>query len=268
MPQSTPLANSCATSKRRGLQVLKTTNLSKGVQHALRKKPSADRNSLTVASASGQIPKGVLRRKCKNARPKLMTRSSTRKLTGRVSFAETVNVCGYARWLAGGGGVPGDGTWITLGLGRLMQTLQEPLKSERGGTGKLDEDVPWMASARRARVLRAAMGDTTYKREWVAQRKEMRQLSRLRQESNLVADDFEPMPSSAEEARARAIAVSKEVALMSLSAFSLANDNHANQTTTSQPGDQADTNCEVVRARPIFRRPAVCDGGPCVEQVD
>merc|ERR1719198_1524312 len=109
-----------------------------------------------------------------------------------------IDVTEYSRCLGGGGGVPSDGTLMTLGLGFRTGSRREPVAVERSGKRKLDEDVPWVPSADRAAMLKVAMG-AAFDDQWEAHRLEMAQLRASRRQ-NCNDEDWHPMPTSLEEA--------------------------------------------------------------------
>lgn len=129
-----------------------------------------------------------------------------------VTFRDTVHILEYTRQLGGGGGVPNDGSYVTLGLGKCAGTATEPLAEERPGKRKLDDDAPWLPSPRRARLLRASMGTVKYRRQSQAHLKEMKVLQLERRRALRDPVDWLPMPSSMKAARRRGAEVAKACA--------------------------------------------------------
>lgn len=129
----------------------------------------------------------------------------------RITFAPTISVTEYSRCLGGGGGVPGDGTVVPLGLGKKIRTLRAPLATEKSGKRKLDEDAPWVPQPQRARILKAAMGIVRYQHQSEGHRRELAQLQAVRQQTAACEQDWFPLCTSLEEARLRALQFSREV---------------------------------------------------------
>merc|ERR1712232_415103 len=119
----------------------------------------------------------------------------------------------YTRRLGGGGGVPMSGTWISLGLGKRKRETFEALAEERCGQGKMDIDVPWMASRQRAKLLKDSMGVSAYAKERKAQLRDVREVNRSRRRSNRDLSDWQGMPTSLSDARARALEISAELSM-------------------------------------------------------
>lgn len=132
----------------------------------------------------------------------------------RVSFSPMVSVVEYKRVLGGGGGVPTDGSWVTLGLGERARTLTQPLVAPRGRKASMDEEAQcaYKPGPERAQLLKSAMGAAAYGRAWKAHKLEMARLSQQRRLANADAADVALMPSSLKEARQRALRVSADLA--------------------------------------------------------
>lgn len=169
-----------------------------------------------------------------------------------VTFHTQVDIREYSRQLGGGGGVPTDGSWVALGLGQARRAVEEPLNfadaamraaarlkevqaNDDGAPERPDEDAAsYISSSSRAKILKAAMGEQAYKREWNWHRREMAKVHVCRRISNADPADRDLMPSSMEEARARAEAVSKELAGLPLPPIS--NDMPTGTSSSSRAG--------------------------------
>jgi len=131
-----------------------------------------------------------------------------------VTFQLKIRVTEFKRVLDGGGTVPGDGTHITLGLGRPLRVQTAPLAPSRLADQPpplpIEESV-WVPPKQRERLLRQAMGDGRYFRAWSRRRKEVRRIKASRRRSNSTADDQEFMPISFQQASMRAEALAHEV---------------------------------------------------------
>jgi len=164
-------------------------------------------------------PKGILKRK------KTLREAATRDGVGwglltwlirarrRVTFRRTANLLEFSRTLDGGGTIPGDGTVLTLGLGKLLRTRRAPLLNRKSSDLRRPiEERAWVSPARRAKLLRASMGDSRFFAAWVrGYRREAVQIRASRKECNSHDKDRLLMPVSFEDARERALELSKEV---------------------------------------------------------
>jgi len=132
-----------------------------------------------------------------------------------VTFQLKIRVTEFKRVLDGGGTVPGDGTHITLGLGRPLSAQTAPLAPPRlAGQPPPPppiEESAWVPPKQRERLLRQAMGDGRYFRAWSRCQKEVRRIKAARQQSNSTAEDQELMPISLQQASMRAEALAHEV---------------------------------------------------------
>lgn len=127
-----------------------------------------------------------------------------------VTFTPSVRVTEFSRELDGGGTVPFDGTLLSLGLGKALRVKASPL-AQSSPYEKPIEERAWVPLRQRIRLLRKAMGDARYFRSWVRCRREVTRIKKSRACSNNNNDDRELMPTSFEEARSRALALSHEV---------------------------------------------------------
>jgi len=133
-----------------------------------------------------------------------------KRARGRVTFARTVQVTEFARALDGGGTVPGDGSRVTLGLGRRLRVTSAPLICARPVGERPIEERAWVPSCERVRLLRAFMGDARYTAAWLRHREEVVRVARTRKQSN--EEDLKDrllMPTSFKEARQRAEALGR-----------------------------------------------------------
>mmetsp|Transcript_61020 Transcript_61020/g.145398 ORF Transcript_61020/g.145398 Transcript_61020/m.145398 type:complete len:319 (-) Transcript_61020:22-978(-) len=128
----------------------------------------------------------------------------------RITFAGAVSVTEFARRLDGGGTIPGDGSKVTLGLGKPLKRTTVTLPGDRHKGGKPIEERAWLPTEQRIRLLRAAMGDARYFKAWVQHRKDWHQICNSRREENTHFQDRAYMPSSLAEAKQRAKALAKE----------------------------------------------------------
>jgi len=158
--------------------------------------------------------KGILRRLPLAGRKQRMARQAkSRKLwwlpcarRARVDFKADVRVAEFTRTLGGGCTLPGDGTLVTLGLGKFVRASMGRLAppARLFVARKPIEETAWVPSPLRVTILRRAMGDVRFFREWAWQRGEAIRIRRCREESKANPKDFEFMPSSLAEARDRA----------------------------------------------------------------
>lgn len=128
-----------------------------------------------------------------------------------VSFKSTVSVREYRRLLDGGGTVPGDGSSVTLGLGRLVAKSIAPLLHDRPPSQRPIEERSWMPSSKRVRMLRQSMGDNVFFGLWARRRWEVARIKRSRKRCNSDDTDCAMMPESSGEAEGRAAALHEEV---------------------------------------------------------
>lgn len=128
-----------------------------------------------------------------------------------VSFKSTVSVREYRRLLDGGGTVPGDGSSVTLGLGRLVAKSSAPLLHDRPSNKRPIEERSWVPSGKRVHMLRKAMGDNVFFGMWARRRWEVARIKRSRKRCNSDDRDSVLMPESVGEAEDRAAALHEEV---------------------------------------------------------
>ncbi|CAK0903216.1 unnamed protein product [Prorocentrum cordatum] len=129
----------------------------------------------------------------------------------RVEFAATVRVREYSRELDGprGCAVPADGSLVSLRLGRLKGRREAPLAAPRGALLPI-EDVAYVPSRDRVRLLRRSMGDHRFHVAWARGRWEMARDRRLRDERRADAGERTLMPRP-EDAHERAVRLAEEV---------------------------------------------------------
>lgn len=133
-----------------------------------------------------------------------------KRARGRVTWRRTVQVAEFARTLDGGGTVPGDGSKVTLGLGRQLRVSAAPLVARRPAGEAPIEERAWVPSCERVRLLRASMGDARYTAAWLRHREEVVRTARTRKQSNEEdPKDRLLMPTTFKEARQRAEALGR-----------------------------------------------------------
>jgi len=107
--------------------------------------------------------------------------------------------------------VPGDGSSVTLGLGRLVAKSSAPLLHDRPPSQRPIEERSWVPSGMRVHMLRKAMGDKVFFGLWAKRRWEVARIKRSRKRCNHDGADCCLMPESLEEAEGRAAALREEV---------------------------------------------------------
>jgi len=143
-----------------------------------------------------------------------------------VSFQQVVDVNEYVRRLGGGGGMPSDGSWVSLGLGEKRRSLKEPLAPEAPGAAPPRRRGVALARKRaaaaaadafsvvpmgkRVRLLKEAMGLHAYQEKLAKDKAEVLRLRVSREQSTATITQADLMPSSLQQARARAIKVAQE----------------------------------------------------------
>jgi len=132
------------------------------------------------------------------------------RLRPLISFRQFVSVTEFTREVNGGGTMPFDGTLLSLGLGRPTRLSSAPLAKSCPYEGPIEERA-WVPLQQRVRLLRKAMGDARYFRAWSRSRREALRIKRSRRGSNEHNEDRQLMPTSLQEAQARALALAKEV---------------------------------------------------------
>jgi len=126
-----------------------------------------------------------------------------------VSFREVVDVQEFTRQLGGGGGVPSDGTWVTLGLGKALGTTQEPIVDDDPEVES--KEASYIPMVQRIRLLKQSMGLETFQEERKTEKPTMEKLLRLRTQTVDEDADWENMASDIDQALARAEKLAKEV---------------------------------------------------------
>lgn len=128
----------------------------------------------------------------------------------RVKFCKNVRVEEYARVLDGGCTVPGDGSKVSLGLGKKIRSSTARLASAPPPGQQPVEERTWVPEQDRVRMLIKSQGLQEYLKTWLRHRREVIQATRLRQEAKEDPVDkvFMPGPGEAHE---RALELSAEV---------------------------------------------------------
>jgi len=130
----------------------------------------------------------------------------------RVSFKGTVQVIRFSPSVGGGGGVPTDGSLVSLGLGRRTRG---PAVSERLAKRCCRHTQPhfprWIPPLQRVRLLRRSLGDAKCFRSMSEQRVELRRLLKRRRESVEDPKELYMMPTSIDDGRSRALRLAAEV---------------------------------------------------------
>lgn len=131
----------------------------------------------------------------------------------RISFRRRVEVAEYARCLSRDT-VPGDGTIVTMGLGRLLRRTSAALaRVPPPGKAPLEESA-WLPGAERVRLLRRSMGDKRFFGAWVHSRRTTIRVLAERSQSRKNIFDQVPMASSQYEAKMRADILATEAAFV------------------------------------------------------
>lgn len=121
----------------------------------------------------------------------------------RITFQPDVTVIEFSRQLDGGDTIPGDGTIVTVGLGKPVAVKKQPLACQpRSGRPPIEERA-WLTSSKRIRLLRRAMGHNRFSGAWQRHKKVTRQMCRERAASNSVPSDVCYMPTSLRDAQER-----------------------------------------------------------------
>lgn len=142
-----------------------------------------------------------------------------------VTFRPTVDVAEYARLLGGGGAMPSDGSWVSLGLGDKRRDLREALAGEvsvavpsmRPGVARhgkkrvAKEELSLMPLPRRVSLLKEAMGAATFKEAWARDKAELLRLRASRNKSVTTVTAADMMPNTLKQARLKALKVEQEV---------------------------------------------------------
>jgi len=164
-----------------------------------------------ASSSSGILKKVGVTKKTKKRQGPLIWKALRSFCMRRrvVSFQDNVRAIAFARTL-GCSTVPGDGTLVTVGLGAPLQETHEPLAGVRKPGDRPIEERAWLPSTERVRLLRASMGDAKFFGAWRRHRQRTFRIRAMRKESVQSGQDCMMMPSSWEEARARALQLSQE----------------------------------------------------------
>lgn len=157
--------------------------------------------------------RGLLRSSLRAGRWQQLQRGCGRRKRAppRVAFCATVRVQEYSRELDGGDTVPGDGSKVSLGLGKPTRVSYAKLAEPRRAGQAPIEAKAWVPSRERQRVLRASMGEKRYLRAWLRHRREVVQMLCSRHETNKDGKDIVLMATSLQQARMQAQALSREV---------------------------------------------------------
>lgn len=132
-----------------------------------------------------------------------------------IKFQPAVQVVEFSRRLDGGCTMPGDGTTVTLGLGKAIAARTQPLapQPDRDRVPTEDRyDRMWLPAPQRVRVLRKAMGDNCFYGAWQHHKKLTRSIVRERRETcqDLHTREYAYMPRSLAEAQDRAARIAIE----------------------------------------------------------
>jgi hypothetical protein len=127
-----------------------------------------------------------------------------------VKFKEVVNVTEFSRRL-GGDVVPGDGTIVTMSLGKPVARTTIPLAAEPSPGRPSIEERAWVPCHERVKLLKKAMGAKRYFASWHRHRYLIQQIRASRKRTNADKVDFQYMPTSLREAQERAKKISSEV---------------------------------------------------------
>jgi len=122
----------------------------------------------------------------------------------QVKFHTDVHAVEFSRHLDGGDTIPGDGTIVTLGLGKKVGVSTVPLASQPPKRRAPVEERAWLTSSKRAQVLRKSMGDKSFFGAWQHHKSMTRKIIRERAETQRSPGDVSYMPASLVEARVRA----------------------------------------------------------------
>jgi len=129
-----------------------------------------------------------------------------------IKFNGQIAVTEFSRRLDGGSTVPGDGTIVTLGLGRPVRQSICPLAPQPPFNRLPIEERAWLTPTQRVRILKAAMGENRFFGAWVQHKSETRKIRRNREESNRTQSDVSYMPTSMAIALERAAKAAAEAA--------------------------------------------------------
>ncbi|CAJ1457210.1 unnamed protein product [Effrenium voratum] len=146
-------------------------------------------------------------------RRRLAALGCLRRSAGCVNFRSSVRVLTFARSLCGGDAVPTDGSLVALGLADTPVESQVALAP---GPREASDQISWMPTEMRERVLEHAMGAESFRRARDLQLPEMTQVVGQRKDTAQDGKDVSLMPQSWEEARRRAESLSEEVAGLAL----------------------------------------------------
>jgi hypothetical protein len=127
----------------------------------------------------------------------------------RITFGSNVEVTGFSRAL-GRDGVPTDGTFLAMGLGKAVWKRLAPLARKKP-RGVVLDDVSYLSVEERETALMDSMGSSRFLK--VADRHRFRTAQVIKQRQEAMDDEKEPpmlMPTSYQIARERALKVSAE----------------------------------------------------------
>lgn len=184
---------------------------------ARRSSERSKKSASTVVSAASITPRGILKRgtACgRRGKARAFLEAVLPRFLGggaKISFDNSVDVAEFTRRL-NRDTMPGDGTTVTMGLGRLYRRTSTALGPGSPPPNKAPvEERAWLTSAQRVQVLRKDMGDKRFFGAWASCRRETLRLKAARCKSRAEKTDFRAMPTSFKEARARADRLAAEV---------------------------------------------------------
>lgn len=127
-------------------------------------------------------------------------------------WEQRVRVQEFRRVLDGGCTVPGDGSRVTLGLGKPLRRVKyAPLAECPPPTRPPVEERAWVPEMNRVSILRKAMGDRRFFGGWGKRRWDIARVLKSRDEANKSERDKTLMPQSVQEARSRGARFAAEV---------------------------------------------------------
>lgn len=127
-----------------------------------------------------------------------------------MKFHHRLVVYEYTRQLCGGQGVPGDGSLVSLGLGKQARQITAALPEDKPKKGPVEETA-WVPSNDRVTLLKASMGAAAYIKAISRHTHDIAAIHERRQSTNSDEKDRALMPRSMDDARQRAIKVQCEV---------------------------------------------------------
>jgi len=190
-------------------------SLAAGPAAALEKRKGKKPSSIAPSAVQGVRRSGLKRPSGEKTKPAggVLQRWWRLHTGRRVTFKGAVRVQEYARRLDGGGTVPGDGSKLTMGLGRLVRATWAPLQpaAARGVARPPVEETAWVPSNERVKLLRQAMGEVAFLQAWLRHRREVVQIRRSRALAKKDPEEQHFMPSSLAEAQTKAKALHLEL---------------------------------------------------------